>query len=269
MLLLLFGFSNLILFLFSIYFLLDIKRIKKMNFTLDFFTRKILDDIKPILIIIIVVLIHLIEVNIIDPYVTSWVNYDYADVIINLENGFVYNFTNYWVPGLIHFFVIIYIFVYIFSLWFAPLYFILADKKQSLKTLAYGLLIIYMIALPFYLFLPVTNVYTYYNNPSAFETVLSSIDNFFYTTTTTNNCLPSLHTAMTILIAYCFSLTGNKKLKYFGIIIAITVIISVVYLSIHWFIDVFIGIILSIGVIFLLIPYYQYDYQERDKEMLY
>ncbi len=255
MFLLLIGFSNLILFLFSIFFLLDIKRIKKMNFTLDFFYRKILDNIKPLLIIIIFVLIHLIEVNIIDPYFTNWVNYDYADLIINLENGFVYNFTNYWIPGLLHFFVIIYIFVYIFSLWFAPLYFLLADKKQSLKTLAYGFLIIYIIALPFYLFLPITNVYTYYNHPSAFETVLSSINNFFYLTTTTNNCLPSLHTAMTILIAYCFSLTGNKKLKYFGILLAISVIISVVYLSIHWLIDIFVGFLISLGVILLLRRY--------------
>jgi membrane-associated phospholipid phosphatase len=255
MLLLLLVFSNLILFLFSIFFLLDKKCIKKMDFTLDFFTRKILDNIKPLLIIIIVVLIHLIEVNIIDPYVTNWVNYDYADELINLENDIVYNFTNYWVPGLLHFFVIIYIFVYIFSLWFAPLYFIFADKKQSLKTLAYGFLIIYIIALPFYLFVPISNVYTYYNHPSAFETVLSSINNFFYTTTTTNNCLPSLHTAMTILIAYCFSLTGNKKLKYFGILLAITVIISVVYLSIHWLIDIFVGFLISIGVILLLRRY--------------
>lgn len=255
MLLLLLGFTNLILFLFSIYFLLDIKHIKKMNFSLAFFTQKILDNIKLLSIIIIVVLVHLIEVNIIDPYVTNWVNYDYANVIINLENGFVYSFTNYWNPGLLLFFVVIYIFVYIFSLWFAPLYFIFADKKQSLKILAYGFLIIYIIALPFYLFLPITNVYTYYNNPSAFETVLSSINNFFYITTTTNNCLPSLHTAMTILIAYCFSLTGNKKLKYFGIFLVITVIISVVYLSIHWLIDIFVGMLISLGVILLLRRY--------------
>jgi membrane-associated phospholipid phosphatase len=60
---------------------------------------------------------------------------------------------------------------------------------------------------------------------------------------------------MTILIAYCFSLTGNKKLKYFGILLAITVIISVVYLSIHWLIDIFVGFLISIGVILLLRRY--------------
>ncbi len=253
--LLLFGLANLILFVLVVFFLLDIKQIKKIKFSLGFFFQKIFENIKQILIIIIIVGFHLIEVKIIDPYVTNWVGYDYANIIKNLENGFVYSFTNYWVPGILYFFVIIYIFVYVFTLWFAPLYFIIADKKQSLKTLGYGLLIVYLAALPFYLFLPVSNVYTYYNSPSALETVMPSIEKFFYVTTTINNCLPSLHTAMSILVAYCFSLTGNKKLKYFGIFVAITVIISVVYLSIHWFIDVFAGIMLSLGAIFLLKRY--------------
>ena len=253
--LLLFGLANLILFVFTVFFLLDIKQIKKIKFTPGFFFQKILESIKPLLIIIIIVVFHLIEIKIIDPYFTNWVGYDYANIIKNLENGFVYSFTNYWITGILHFFVIIYLFVYMFTLWFAPLYFIIADKKQSLKTLAYGLLIVYLVALPFYLFLPISNVYTYYNSPSALETVIPSIENFFYATTTANNCLPSLHTAMSILVAYCFSHTGNKKLKYFGIFVAITVIISVVYLSIHWLIDVFAGIILSLGAIFLLKRY--------------
>jgi len=253
--LLLFGLANLILFVFAVFFLLDIKQIKKIKFTPGFFIQKILENIQPLLIIIIIVIFHLIEVKIIDPYVTNWVSYDYANIIKNLENGFVYSFTKYWVPGILHFFVIIYIFVYTFTLWFAPLYFIIADKKQSIKTLAYGLLIVYLVALPFYLFIPISNVYTYYSSPSALEIIIPSIENFFYATTTVNNCLPSLHTSMTILVAYCFSLTGNKKLKYFGIFVAITVIISVLYLSIHWFIDVFAGIIISLGAIFLLKRY--------------
>lgn len=255
--LLLFVVSNIILFLFAVFFLLDKNQIKKIKLTPDFFIQKIFENIKPILIILFVAGFHLIEVKLIDPYVTNWVGYDYANTIINFENGFVHSFTNFWIPGLLHFFVIIYLFVYMFTLWFSPLYFIIANKKYSLKVFSYGLLIIYLIVLPFYLFLPVTNVYTYFNDYSALETVFPSINNFFYSTTTVNNCLPSLHSAMTILVAYCFLLTGNKKLKYFGIFVAITVIISVVYLSIHWFIDVLVGIIISLGVIFLLKRYMQ------------
>ena len=186
---------------------------------------------------------------------TKLIGYDYANVIKSYERDTVYWFSQHWTPGILHFFVIIYIIVYPFTLWFIPLYLLICDQKKAIKSLAYGLLIIYIIALPFYLFLPITNVYTFYNVNSALETVMPSVENFFYSTTTNNNCLPSLHTAMTILVAYCISLTGNKKLKIFGYFVMITVIISVIYLSIHWLTDVITGILIALGAIFILQRY--------------
>jgi membrane-associated phospholipid phosphatase len=145
-----------------------------------------------------------------------------------------------------------YIAVYPFTLWFSPIYYLITDNKKAMKTLAYGLLLIYIVALPFYLFLPITNVYTYHNVGSALESVIPSIENFFYSTTTQNNCLPSLHTAMTIMVAYSVSLTGNKKYTYFAYFTMISVIISVIYLSIHWIVDVISGGLLAVGVILIL-----------------
>jgi membrane-associated phospholipid phosphatase len=199
-----------------------------------------------------VVTFHLIEVKFIDPALTEWVGYDFAYTIQSFEGDTVFWFSQHWTPVLVYFFVIIYIVVYLFTLWFSPLYFIITNNKKALKSLAYGLLIIYIVALPFYLFVPITNVYSHYDAESAFKTVMPSIETFFYSTTTQNNCLPSLHTAMTILIAYCVSLTDNKKLTYFAYFTMISVIISVIYLSIHWITDVIIGAILAIFVIFIL-----------------
>jgi len=208
-----------------------------------------------LLIIIGVIAFHLLEVNVIDAPVTNWIGFDFADNIRGIEGDTVFWFSQHWTPILVYFFVIIYIGVYTFTLWFAPLYFIITDDKKAMKTLAYGLLLIYIVALPFFLFLPITNVYTYYNVGSALEGVIPSIDNFYYFTTTQNNVLPSLHTALTILIAYSVSLTGNKKFTYFTYIVMMLVIISVIYLSIHWIIDVITGLLLSIGVIYILKKY--------------
>jgi membrane-associated phospholipid phosphatase len=231
----------------------------KIFFPKDFFKEKniqLLHKIKInfpyILIIAGVVGFHLLEVNLIDPHVTNWVGYDFANTIQSLEGDTVFWFSQNWNTVLVYFFVIIYIAVYPFTLWFSPLYFLLNNHKKAMKTLAYGLLLIYLIALPFYLFLPITNVYTFYNAGSALENVIPGVEQFFYSTTTMNNCLPSLHTAMTILIAYSVSLTGNKKFTYFSYFVMITVIISVIYLSIHWLTDVIAGAILSTGVIFIL-----------------
>ncbi len=108
-----------------------------------------------------------------------------------------------------------YITIYPFTLWFSPIYFIATDEKKAMKTLAYGLLLIYSIALPVYLFMSITNVYTFYNLESALNNVILTVENFFYTTTTQNNCLLSLHVAMPILIARFVHLTGNKKFLFY------------------------------------------------------
>ena len=205
-----------------------------------------------ILIILGVVFFHLIEVNIIDPYMTEWVGVDFAYNIQEIEGDTVIWFSQHWTPILVYFFVFMYIAVYPFTLWFSLVYFLAANEKKSMKTLAYGLLLIYAVALPFYLFIPVTNVYRHYAIESVLETVIPTVERFFYVTTTQNNCLPSLHVAMTILVAWSVRLTGNKKLSYFVYFSMVSVILSVIYLAIHWITDVICGILLALAVIFIL-----------------
>jgi membrane-associated phospholipid phosphatase len=225
---------------------------KKTRFSFSEIFKMFTKQYFPILIIIIIVGFHLLEVNIIDPQVTSWVGHDFANNIQGIEGKTVYWFSQNWIDVFIYFFVIMYIAVYPFTLWFSIFYFIFNNEKKAMRSLAYGLFLIYIISLPFYLFMPISNVYTFYNTSSALETVIPSIESFFYSTTTQNNCLPSLHTAMTILIAYCLKITGNKKLTYFGYFVMICIIISVIYLSIHWITDVIAGVILTVGVILIL-----------------
>jgi membrane-associated phospholipid phosphatase len=240
---------NGILFLLGLFFF-----IPKEKRCFDLF-KNIIIHYKFLLIIFLVVALHLFEVNVIDSPITSWLGFDFTENIIAIEDGAVNWFSQNWIPVLVYFFVFIYIGVYIFTLWFTPLFFLIINDKNAMKNFAYGFLILYLVALPFFLFFPVTNVYTYFNSSSALENVLPSIEGFFYSTTTQNNCLPSLHTAMTILIAYTVYLTGNKKYTYFTGVTMVLVIISVIYLSIHWITDVIAGLLLSIGVILLLRRY--------------
>lgn len=243
------GLLNLGLFLFGLKFFMPNDFFKEKNVEL---LRIIKKHFFYILIIIGVVGFHLIQVNFIDQAATEFVGKDFAASIQNIEGDFVFWFSQHWTPVLLYFFVIMYIGTYPFTLWFSPAYFLINDKKKSMKTLAYGLLLIYVVALPFYLFMPITNVYKFYNIESALETVIPTVENFFYSTTTQNNCLPSLHTAMAILIAESVRLTGNKKFTYFAYFSAVCVIISVIYLSIHWVMDVLFGGILSIIAILIL-----------------
>lgn len=206
------------------------------------------------MLIIVVVIIHLIEVNVIDAYTTTFIGEDFTTVILSIEDGIVYWFSQQWIPPLLYFFVFIYIGLYPFLLWFSLLFFILVDEKKAMRTFAYSLIGIYAIALPFYLFFPVTNVYTYYGLTSALDTTIPTVEQFFYTTTTNNNCFPSLHVAISLLLAKTASYTGNKRFIYLSYFCAIGVICSVIYLAIHWITDIIGGILLAFGV-FALVKY--------------
>ncbi len=202
--------------------------------------------------IVAVVALQLFEVRVLDPLATSLVGMDFTPLFVSLEDGVGRWFIQNWNPTLLTIFVYIYIGIYPFLLWFTPLYFVLTNQRRAMTMFAVGLLLIYVVALPFYLFFPVTNVYTYFHEPSALNTVIPSVERFFYTTTTSNNCFPSLHVAMALLIAFSVSLTRNRRFRIFTAALAVGVIISVIYLGIHWITDVIGGAILSVSVFLLL-----------------
>ena len=243
------GVLNLLLFVIGMFLLVPNKIWKKSLF-----------DYKQIfsyhyvylLIIIVIVAVHLLEVKILDQSATNLIGHNFTFNFQIIEDGIVYWFSQNWTPAFLYFFVFIYIVLYPFTLWFSLLYFLIADERIAMKTFAYSLTLIYAIALPFYLFLPVTNVYIYYESTSALNTVIPGVEQFFYATTTDNNCFPSLHVAISLLVVKTVSLTTNKRFIYLAYFCAICVICSVIYLAIHWITDVIGGILLAFSVFYLI-----------------
>jgi len=210
-----------------------------------------IDQIPWCLLIICVVILHLFEVNILDPYATTSIGQDYSSLFISIEGNIVANISFYWDSILLTFFVIMYIVVYPFILWFSTLYFCIDDQKKALQSLAVGLLVLYVISLPFYVFFPVSNVYITNNIDSALSLIFPYIDHFFYLTTTSNNCFPSLHVGMSILICWSVKQTHNKRYYLFTLFSLICIVISVLYLAIHWIIDVIGGILVATAAIII------------------
>ena len=228
------GVGNLVLFMFSLFFFLNKKNLKDIG---DFKRFRFY-----LLLLLLVVVVHLVEVNFIDPVITGFMGNDFTSYVASFETGLALFIHNLWFTPLLCFFVIIYIIVYPFTLWFSPFLFILSNDEKAMKWFSYGFVMVYILALPFYLLMPTTNVYTYFGFSSALESFIPGVEQFFYSTTTHNNCFPSLHVAAALLIAIAAWKSGNKKYKYFTTIDCVLVIISVAYLSIHWFMDIIGGV---------------------------
>jgi len=243
------GVLNLLLFLIGMLFLIPKKSWKTS--WLDY-KQLISYHYVYLFLIIVIVAVHLLEVNIIDQKITNLIGHDFTVNFQIIEDGIVHWFSQNWTPIFLYFFVFIYIIMYPFMLWFSLFYFVIADERKAMKTFAYSLVIIYAITLPFYLFFPVTNVYIYYGSSSALNAVIPGVEQFFYSTTTHNNCFPSLHVAMSLLIAKTVSLTNNKRFIYLAYFCAICVICSVIYLAIHWISDVIGGVLLAFAVFYLI-----------------
>lgn len=241
--------SNLFLYLFFTRLLIP-KYSEKLYLKIFFNNAK--NYLKYLIIIGFVVFIHLIEVNFIDQIITDFIGFDFAILFKNIEGDIVYSISNYWNQILVYFSVIIYILIYPFTLWFSIYYYIIKNQKKSIIYLTYGFVIIYAIALPFYLFFPVTNVYKFYDLSSNLNMAIPNIENFFYLTTTQNNCFPSLHVAISTLFAWSSLYVKNKYYSNFLIIIMISVIFSVLYLSIHWILDVISGFLITILAILII-----------------
>jgi len=247
--LLIIGASQVILFFLGIYFFMNKQTWK------TFFENSLLvlrTHLLPVCLIISIVLLHLVEVNFIDPLMTTALGNNFTSMFVSLEDSLVLGFSAHQVLPLTSFCVFIYLMLYPFTLWFTPVYLLITNDKTTMKLFAYSAGLIYAITLPFYLFFPITNVYTYFGASSSLNPVLPGIDQFFYVTTTNNNCFPSLHVAMALLIAQTIRQTNNKRFTYVAYFCAGAVIISVMYLAIHWITDVIGGIILSLLVFYLV-----------------
>ena len=227
--------SNIILFLILAAFFFPKKRVPIVKRFLDFKMY--------VAIIIAVTVFQIIEVNLIDDFATQLIGKDFASIFYSYEKPLFELINNNLNHVALLMAVFLYIVFYPFTLWFTPLLFIVNGEEKSIKALSYGLLTIYLFALPFYLFFPVTNVYTHLHLDFHLDRFISGIDDFFYTVTTKNNCFPSLHVAVSLLLAKSSTFMKNKKYSYLMIIQAAGILFSVLYLSIHWFTDVCGGLI--------------------------
>ncbi|MHB8585794.1 MAG: phosphatase PAP2 family protein [Thermoplasmatota archaeon] len=120
----------------------------------------------------------------------------------------------------------------------------LDDGRTARRALAVYL-IVYAIAVPFYLFVPVSEVWTT-GKAVNLALVYPWIKPLLYSFNGTNNGFPSEHTAMAVAVAYVAWMGSPKPYAWFAVVMAFLVMISTIVLGIHWTLDVVAGLVVAL-----------------------
>ncbi len=151
------------------------------------------------------------------------------------------------------FFGVVYVVGFPFLVNFTPLLFVWLDQpRHALRSL---LAYVYCMGLgfPFYLFFPVREVWSV-DPPKAenLATFAPKVEEHLYAFNEVNNGFPSLHTAITIAVAYAVWTSGHRTYRWFAATLCGLIVFSTVYDGIHWTLDVVGGLLLALVVIWLV-----------------
>lgn len=184
---------------------------------------------------------------------------DFTHLIYNLsfEGGISLAMQNGLRSGLADaFFIAIYLYSYTFVLFFTPLLFMLRNDTRRMKRYTIIMFVNYAILIPFYVFFAVRTPGMY--EGSAAQPILYSYDNFrqmIMEVDPLDNCFPSGHVSVPVSIV--LMLLPMRKHRAYGrfivfmMALSVLITISVLYLGIHWSIDVLGGILLALLAVWL------------------
>lgn len=147
------------------------------------------------------------------------------------------------------FFTLFYVWVFTFIMYFTPLLFLVGNERDLLKRYCVAVLFVYMFLIPFYLFFPVKTPATY--DPAGIDALLYDRPYWGRIVTSMDpldNDFPSGHVALTMTTVLLLS-TSERLRRYFLFTAAsiVAIVMSVLYLGIHWIPDVFAGFFLAVG----------------------
>lgn len=179
------------------------------------------------------------------------ITYDYAAFFHSIEGDFVKNlqetFHNKYLTTFLGFmYVIVFQALLITSI---GIYTHQSKDRRMFYSVCYAIMFIYLVAIPFYLFLPVNEVWAYDPNVQFLmvtDHVFPNFETQYRTLSGINNCFPSLHTAISITLSILAVRSGNKRWAWFCCTSTVIIIFSIFYLGIHWLTDMCGGVLLGV-----------------------
>ena len=133
---------------------------------------------------------------------------------------------------------------YIAALILPPAVWTLEERWGAVRATVAAYLFNYLLALPFYLFAPVTEVgwSPLSNAIPMLDEALPGLSGAVRVGSGLDNCLPSLHTSMTTTAAVLAWVHGGPRLRWIAGVCALATAYAVMALGVHWALDVVTGV---------------------------
>ncbi|WP_440952486.1 phosphatase PAP2 family protein [Methanococcoides sp. FTZ1] len=181
----------------------------------------------------------------------------YASYMIQIEGDAVAYFQNFASPLLTYSSAFVYLIGFSFLLIFTFLLLMYTQQHEFLQEYTIAFVSIYLIALPFYIYLPVpvtgftlpNVVPLLYNMSPIILQGVKVVDPFL------DNCFPSLHAALSVMAMLMALRTDFKRFKIFAVALTAAIQFTILYLGIHWITDMIGGIMLALITYFIATRY--------------
>jgi membrane-associated phospholipid phosphatase len=197
-----------------------------------------------------IVLIVILFVNKMEQWIAGKMHFknDFTPSIYSLEGNFIYWFQHLFMSDFLST-ITIFIYVLIFpSLMITSVFVYTFQKNHKMfYAVCYAITFNYLIAMPFYLFFSVSEVWSFQPDVQALMLyAFPTFETVYRPTSGLMNCFPSLHTSISVSMAFLAMKSNNVFWRRFTLISCIGIIFSIFYLGIHWLTDMCGGLVLGV-----------------------
>lgn len=185
----------------------------------------------------------------VDHRFTAWVGCDYAHAISRIEPGFVAAIQKLACPTLDLLFTGVYILLFPQAVIVSLAIYTIDRDRPAMRQLLWGFAANYALALPFYLFFPVSEAWSLFpHDPITLrmDAVSPILMEAYRPLSGIDNCFPSLHTSLAVTMHLVAWDHPRPRLVPFLAGVAGLTVASTLYLGIHWAFDVAAGILLAV-----------------------
>ena len=188
----------------------------------------------------------------------------WTEIVYSIEGNFTYHIQQFFLNDTLTTFLNFhYLFIYLFLIYVTTVYFAYSGDRDTTDKVTLNYLLIYALAVPYYLFFNVEVTSSWIPGMESLLYHDGWYSVFYATHDPLDNAVPSLHVAIPfgiLLLNYLHVKESGGTMKewrhyryhLFVLINTVLFIFTILYLGIHWFIDIPLGMIIGgVGALFI------------------